>query len=97
MLVYVIKLSADYSRIKTKLEQAENNIKYLLENDEKQDKRNSEKFTELFNARTRTAESLTELTTTMKLLISSNDKHFEQIERQIEKLEVKIEEIKGGR
>ena len=44
LLAYVIKISTDYSRLKTRFEENE-------KRDAEERKKNSEKFTELFNSR----------------------------------------------
>lgn len=103
-MAYVVKLSADYSRLKTKVEQAEETIKNLFSDMEKKDEKYSQKFIDLYNSRNKTNETLTELTTTIKMLVqqmdkqsATTDKHFEAINVQFEKLEKKIDEIKENK
>lgn len=87
MLVYIIKLSADYSRLKTKLETTEKAISQMGDN-------STRKFEELYNSRNKTNETLVELTTTIKLLVSSMDEKFNSFNNQFEKLERKIDDMK---
>lgn len=91
---YLVKLTADYTRLKTKFEKAEEEIKRLRESDEKTELRYSAKFTELYDSRNATVNTLTELTTTVKMLVSSVSTQYTDMKEHLAKLEGKIDAIK---
>ena len=79
LLAYVIKISTDYSRLKTRFEENE-------KRDAEERKKNSEKFTELFNSRNKTNETLIELSTTMKIMVNNMNEQFKNLEQKIDKI-----------
>jgi hypothetical protein len=80
----------DYSRLKTRLENNEIKDKEekeeILKMFEKESKINSAKFTELFNSRNKSNEILTELATTIKLMMKNIDIQFENLDKKIDEL-----------
>lgn len=84
-----MKISADYSKLKTKLEVTEGRIAEANSLIEKFDIQNSHKFTELFNSRNKTNETLIELSTTLKLLSNNINKQFENLDKKIDALTTK--------
>lgn len=71
----------------------QNNTKRLEDNELK----NSQKFTELFTSRNNTNEVLAELNTTIRMLVQNMNKKFDGFDKQFEKLDNKIEELKRGK
>lgn len=72
-------LQINYSQTVTKVEQNE-------KRDEEERLSNSTKFRELFDSRNATNEALTELTTTVKMLCSSINQQFNQLDKKIDEL-----------
>lgn len=72
-------LTLDYNQIKTRFE---NNEK----RDEEERKENNAKFAELYNSRNKTNETLTELSTTIKMLVSNINQQFEMLDKKIDSL-----------
>lgn len=89
-----MKLTADYTRLKTKYEKTEEEIARIRENEEKQDIRYTAKFTELYDSRNKTNETLTELTTTLKIFMENVSTQYSSMRDQFLKLEQKIDSIK---
>lgn len=83
ILGYVVKISMDYQKLKTKVEQNE-------ERDKEERESNNRKFTELYNSRNQTNEALIELTTTVKLMTTTLNQQFDRLDK-------KIDELKGQR
>lgn len=79
LLAYIIKISMDYSRLKARFEENE-------KRDNEERRVNSAKFTELFNSRNRTNETLVELSTTMKMMLENMTNQFNNLERKIDSL-----------
>lgn len=69
----------DYSKLKTRVEN-------ISQRDEEERKANAEKFSELYNSRNNTNETLAELSTTLKMFISNIDMQFKQLEKKIDEL-----------
>lgn len=86
---YIVKISADYSKLKTKLEIAEQRIAETKAIIEKESGENSQKFVELFASRNKTNEALVELSTTLKIISSNIDKQFENLDKKIDTLSKK--------
>lgn len=61
-------------------------LEVLVSNDTKKLEKNEKKFDELFASRNKTNEALTELNTTMRMLIQNIDKQFENLDNKIEEL-----------
>lgn len=79
LLAYVVKVSMDYQKLKSRLEQNE-------KRDEEERKENALKFNELYNSRNKTNETLTELTTTVKMLVSNINQQFTSLDKKIDEL-----------
>lgn len=79
LLGKVIKMSMKYQDLLNRVEQNERR-------DEEERKRNSEKFTELYNSRNKTNEALVELTTTVKLMVTNMDQQFSSLNKKIDDL-----------
>lgn len=79
ILAYVVKISMDYQRIKSRLDQNE-------KRDEEERRENALKFNELYNSRNKTNETLTELTTTVKMLVSNINQQFTSLDKKIDEL-----------
>lgn len=79
ILAYVVKISMDYQRLKTRLEQNE-------KRDEEERKENALKFNELYNSRNKTNEALTELTTTVKMMVTNLNQQFASLDKKIDEL-----------
>lgn len=58
----------------------------LVSDNTKKLEKNEKKFDELFASRNKTNETLTELNTTMRMLIQNIDKQFENLDNKIEEL-----------
>lgn len=70
------------SSLKTRLDANE-------KRDEEERKNNTEKFTELYNSKNKTSETLTELTVTIKMMVQNFNQQFAN-------LDMKIDELKRG-
>lgn len=79
ILAYVVKISMDYQRIKSRIDQNE-------KRDEEERRENALKFNELYNSRNKTNETLTELTTTVKMLVSNINQQFTSLDKKIDEL-----------
>ena len=77
--MYLVKFSADYSRLKTQVES--NN-----ERDKEERDSNQRKFAELYASRNQTNETLMELATTIKMLSANINQQFTQLDRKIDEL-----------
>lgn len=86
VLSYVVKLSIDYSRLRTE-------VKQLSARQEEDRRMDSAKFAELFNSRNKTNEVLTELTTTVKMMVANFDGKFSNIERQNNSVESQLHNL----
>lgn len=69
------------------------NTKRLEENETK----NAKKFDELFSSRNKSNEILTELNTTIRMLVSNLDSKFDNLDDKFNNLNNKIEELKRGK
>lgn len=67
---------------------SENNltIKNLQKNLEKLEKKNNEEHTELYKSRNETNLNLQDLTTTIRMLVTQNEKSFDEIKTKLDKL-----------
>lgn len=75
-------LNIDYSQTKTKFNQNE-------KRDEEERSNNEKRFNELYTSRNQTNEVLTELSTTVKMLMQNINTQFQQLDK-------KIDELKSG-
>lgn len=50
----------------------------------------SEKFKDLYHSRSETQNAVTELTTTVKILVQSIDKQFSQIDKKLDEIQSRI-------
>ena len=76
-----------FSKMKTEIEENK-------KRDEEERCNNQRKFQELYESRNKTNDTLTELTTTIKMLIGNMDKQFATIDKQFSSLDKKIDELK---
>lgn len=70
----------------TQIEQVDKNLSELKV-------KTSEKFKELYLSRNQTDNALTELTTTVKLLVQTMNKQFSTFDKQFETFDKKLDEI----
>lgn len=103
IVAYVVKISIDYSRLKTRCENLEksqiefntlkldySSLKTEVQNNQKRDaeerQKNAEQFSELYASRNKTNDTLTELSTTLKMLVGNINQQFSQLEKKIDEL-----------
>lgn len=83
----------DYAKLKSKLEQNEDNDKRersnIIKRLDENEVRYSKKFDELFDSRNKTNETLIELTTTLKLMTSNMNQQFSNLEKKIDEIKNK--------
>lgn len=72
-------LNIDYSQTKTKFAQNE-------KRDEEERSNNEKRFNELYTSRNQTNEVLTELSTTVKMLMQNINTQFQQLDKKIDEL-----------
>lgn len=65
-----------------------------LDNIERDKEKFEHKFNELFANKDKTNETLVELSTTLKMLVQNIDNRFVGMEKQLEKFDKKIDELK---
>lgn len=74
----------------TQLKQHVNTLEIIMENNNKRDEeeriKTSKKFDELYASKNKTNEVLTELNTTIKMMISNFDKQFTNLDKKIDDL-----------
>lgn len=86
LVAYIVKISMDYAKLKTDFE---NNRK----RDEETRAENDKKFSELYNSRNRTNDTLVELSTTLKMVATNIEQQFNSLDKKID--ELKAEHRKG--
>lgn len=64
---------------------------------EEDETKNAKKFDELFSSRNKSNEILTELNTTIRMLVSNLDSKFDNLDDKFNNLNNKIEELKRGK
>jgi seryl-tRNA synthetase len=86
LLGKVIKMSMDYQKLKSDLQQTQSLISQNSKRDEEERKENALKFNELYNSRNKTNEALVELTTTVKMMVTNIDQQFCSLNKKIDEL-----------
>ena len=105
IVAYIVKISSDYAKLKAEKEELKRDIEQVREqyNAElqiirtdiaEQKAKVSENFKALYHSRSETQNALTELTTTVKLLVQSMDKQFSTIDKKLDEIQNRIN---GGR
>lgn len=79
IISYITKLSGDYSKLKA-------DFMNNQERDKEEWRKSAEKFTELYNSRNKTNETLIELSTTMKMMLERMDSQFNKLDSKIDEL-----------
>lgn len=97
LVAYVVKISISYGKTQTRLKEENSTIKdkvsvleIVVENNSKRDEeerlKSCKKFDDLYASKNKTNEVITELTTTIKLMMNNFDSQFRNLDKKIDEL-----------
>lgn len=86
----LIKEQAKLKESNSSLSKSVTTLQIVMENNSKRDEeerlKNAKKFDDLFTSRNKTNEAITELTTTIKMMVGNFDNQFKNLEKMISDL-----------